>query len=262
MIDEKEFTELTEFALQEDADINTLIRDSGLDPAADFQEFDFSDMYLPGTIFTGFNLRGSNFRNAVLPDSVFRASNLQGSDFSGANLRRADFSESMIDDAFFKGAYLERAVGVDPAPTVASARKGGTVIFVDDEPESIQTNIKILDDILPWVEIVIVKSESEGLEQITSKNFLFAVIDARIPAQPGGNATALLGAEIAQNLSSGKVSPSNKSMHYALLTEHKLAIQEDRFEKDPRRIGIIEKDESMQLFEIVLRQVHYLASLI
>lgn len=257
MLNKTELEDLRSFAgLPDGSTANDLLIKSKLDPSEDFIGFDFGGLYLPNINLSGFNLCGCNFENAILYGAKFCGANLTESNFKDANIRRAEFEGAITKHADFTGVFAEHATGLSLRSPDARKKYRASVLFIEDEPNSVQLNTKLIYDLFPWINIVFEQSEVEGARRLKSDEFIVTIIDARIPKSKGDATTGLLGRDLSEQLSKEQVVPRYKEMRHAILTEHKPAIKVSHLTKDEKRIGVIEKGEDIEAFDDVLHCIY------
>lgn len=246
MLNKKDLEELEGFSKLECSDTSNLFKLSELDPQTDFVDSDFSKLMLQGIDFSCFNFKGSNFSKSILYDVNFSCANLKGVDFSNANLRRANFTDAIIDDTVdFSNAYLGEVLGLDNFTKTDNVDCVGSILFIEDEPNSVLKFTKELYDTFPFINLDIAENKKNGVEMLRSNKYLFTIIDAKIPETTENQTDDLLGQEISELLSSGKIEVPYTKMKHVILTEHKTAVLKTiaRLPDDDKLVAIVEKGD-------------------
>lgn len=225
---------------------------------------DFSNMYLVGVDFTGFNLSETNFSNANLAYANFSQCDLRGSNLRGANLSGATFVNTTIDEKTnVENCNLTRARAPKSSPfhpSKQSARPKPNeslldFLFVEDQIEGIENCITFINDVFPLFDYKTVKTYEEGIEALHHERFAFTSIDAQIPKKSGEDSLVQNGIQLTNELIHNNVKPVDKDMKFAILTTHDSVIRGQSIKKHERYLGDFEKEVVRDLNERVYENV-------
>ncbi len=105
-------------------------------PAASFDDFNFSGKILRGGKYGGENLQKANFSGSDLKECDFSKANLEGADFSGADLSGADLSGANLNGAVFSGARLR-------GTNFTGAKMNGVLLIDADIQDAILLDVEM-----------------------------------------------------------------------------------------------------------------------
>jgi len=251
MLTNKDIESLEMFLEFNSQDYNEIIKMSGLDKSVDFIEADFSRMMLTDIDFSGFNLKGADFSDSILLGANFTDALVEGANFTNTNLMRANFDGASIDEAtIFNNSYLNDVSGLGESDINEKVEKTCSMLFIEDELESMISVIQGLVETFPYVNIDFVGSEHDGVEKLKTAPYIFAIIDAKIPETDANNAHDLLGQRISEQLSSGEIKALNKEMKHVILTEHKkVVIDSSDVVNSDDLLAVVEKSDPPAVFK-------------